>query len=159
VAEEERMVDYRERSMPGLYWIALALVGGFFYPLILVVTVMDALDGSTFNPLGAIFWGAVLFVVVRVYGTRQAYRLRIVDDSLEWRAPLRRRHVPLTALAAAKLERRRGLSGQWRGHITTTSGETFPVGVRDRRQARRFVGFCEAVRLRVPDFTPPAELP
>jgi len=142
--------------MPALYWITLFGVGLLFLVLV-VVTIVTAADGS-FNPFGAIFWGSMLAVVVRRYGLGQAYQVRIVGDTLEWDAPLRRRHLPLTALTAAQVTGQKafGLS-VGRARLTTTSGDTFTVAVPSRREARQFFRFCEAVQRRVPDFKLPTE--
>ncbi len=141
---------YRERGMPAFYLIAL-FGSGLFFLFLVVITILDPAPDGSFNPFGAIIWGAVLAVVVR-YGLRHAYRVRIVGDTLEWDAPLRRRHLPLTALTAAQV------TGQ-KACLTTTSGDTITVAVPSRRTARQFFGFCEAVQRRVPDFKLPTETP
>jgi hypothetical protein len=144
----------QQRAMPGLYWIAFVLVVGLALPVMLVLTVDGIVRGESFKPLGLVFWDTATYLVVWHYGWKKAYQLRIVEDALEWRAPLRRRCIPLTELARANVEKS-GFLGEWQAHLSTTSDDVLAVAVRDYRQADQFAALCEMIGRQVPEFLPP----
>lgn len=145
------MVIYSERRMPGLFWVALIGVGVIFLGL-LAASLSDAIQGS-FNPYGALFWGAIGYVLIRGHGWNLGYRIQLVEGALEWRAPLRRVLIPLADLESASVRRRWLAFPGRRAVLTTSSGGAYAVSIGDRAQVRQLVALFEAAQRRAPQCT------
>lgn len=144
------VLTYRQDAMPWGYWTALLLVGGFGL-FVLAVVVLGTFRGTSDSVAGGVFWGWLVYVTVWTYGVKRAYELRIVEDELEWRAPFRRRCVPLRSLRSVAVVRLPGVLGEREATLTTDGGRRLVVTVPDRKHELRFARFCDALQRRAPD--------
>lgn len=144
------VLTYRQDAMPWGYWTALLFVGGFGLFVVAVVALGTA-RGTSPGVAGGIFWGWLVYVTVWSYGLKRAYELRIVEDKLEWRAPFRRRRVPLRSLRSVAVVRLPGVLGEREATLTTDRDERLVVTVPNRKHQLRFARFCDALQRRAPD--------
>ncbi|HWJ98174.1 MAG TPA: hypothetical protein VNQ33_08440 [Acidimicrobiales bacterium] len=131
---------YRQEGMPWAFWLGLVLVGALAL-LIDWVTIASLLDGDGgAGPKGAVFWTAVVALIVTRYGLRSAVSVRIEGGSLEWRAPLRTRRIPLAAVVAYEIGGSSVL-GERPATLDLADGATLEVSVPNRRHADVLAGF------------------
>ena len=92
---------YRQQSMPRVFWLFVAVFGGFT-AVFVGGTVVVALDGGLGdgNPIAPALFLAVVLGVGATYGRRAAFGLDIDGSDLVWRAPLRRVAIHLADVAS-----------------------------------------------------------
>lgn len=151
LAQAEELVTYRQDSMPWSYWLAFVLVGGFgaLNVAVLIGGLVD--DWREVNPRGGIVWAGITYTALWVYGRRRAYELSIVDEDLEWRAPLKTERYPLAVVSRAEV-RREGVINERRAVLHLATGEELSVVVTNGRHERRFRAFGDAVARRSSSF-------
>ncbi len=157
LAGATEILNYRQDSMPWAYWLAFVLVGVVGLLVVAVVLVGLIRGTSGVGPRGGVFWGGLMLIyaTVWVYGRRRAYEHLLAGNDLEWRAPLRRRRFPLSAVVSAEVRRAGGWLGERQASLILATGEELLIVVPNARHERRFAAFCDAVKTRVPSFVGP----
>lgn len=144
----EPVLEFRNSGMPGVFWLALVLVGGLT-TLLAVGTVTTMASGGRTSFFGVAFYGAILFQIAWVNGVRRAYRVRVDGTSIRWTAPLRSVAVPLDTISAAVVpDQGTFVNPEGVGRIELADGRTLSVTLPDAYGRWRFATFCDTLRER-----------
>lgn len=153
--EKNRVVEWREADhqpigfrldgMPFWFWAASVAVVPVT-AVALVGTVVALAHGGRFSAAGVVFFTWVLYDIVWNNGVRRAYSVQIDGADLVWKAPLRTRTVPITALVSAGIPARApSLRPQTVGMLQLSNGDRMAVALPDELRRWKFRRLCASL--------------
>lgn len=140
VTPTEPVLEYRQSGMPGVFWLAFALVGAL--TALLTAGAVTTLASGASTGLGGVgFYGAILIDIVWVHGFRRAYGTSLDGAELHWTTPLRSQVLPLATVAEVRVPGTEGV-----GEIETHQGQVLRVNLPDAYRSWQFRLFCDTLR-------------